>query len=505
MPLEISGRLLTRNTLLNFVSQAGYLLVGVATIPFIVRGLGVERFGLLSIAWVAPEYFTFIDLGLGRATTKYVAEALGKGDKDHMPRLAWTAVTAQILLGLLGALALVSITPVLTAYILNIPAALEAEARGMFHLLALSIPSILVSSSLTGILAAAQRFDLVNAVGASFNIANSLMALLGVLYFRWSLNEIVAMLVVSKFLALIAYYWLCIRVFPSLAGLPRPHPAELRTLLTFGRWVTVSSVVVPVLLYLDRFIIGALLTMAAVAYYAIPYEIVTRLWIIPASLVAALFPAFSTLTGQGQRERLASLLARSMKWVLLTLGPGVVIITAFARDILQLWLGSEFARESTPALQILAVGVLVNSMVQVQYALVQALGRPDLTAKFHLAQLPLHALLVWWLVGLWGTTGAALAQSIRLAVEALLLLIAACRLAALPFHSLVSDRVLQSSLFLFLCVGTAIGISNLPLVMWLRLAGLGIVFCAVGATVWRYSLDRQDRDQLVKLFWPASM
>jgi O-antigen/teichoic acid export membrane protein len=153
----------------------------------------------------------------------------------------------------------------------------------------------------------------------------------------------------------------------------------------------------------------------------------------------------------------------------------------------------------------LAMGILINAMVQVQYALVQALGRPDLTAKFHLAQLPLHALLVWWLVSLWGTTGAALAQSIRLAMEALLLLVAACRLAALPFHSLVSDKILQSSLFLFLFVGTGIGISYLPLVIWLRLIGLGIVFGAVGATVWRYSLDRQDRDQLVKLFWPVSV
>jgi O-antigen/teichoic acid export membrane protein len=420
-----------------------------------------------------------------------------------MPRVAWTAVTVQVVLGCLGTLVLVSITPFLTGHILNIPPALQGEARAMFHLLALSIPPILVSGSLTGILAAAQRFDLVNAVGASFNIANSVLALVGVLYFRWYLTEIVAMLVVSRFLALMAYYRLCIRVFPALAGLPRFHPAELRPLLTFGRWVTVSSVVVPVLLYLDRVIIGALLTMAAVAYYAIPYEIVTRLWIIPASLVAALFPAFSTLAGQGQRERLASLLARSMKWVLLTLGPAVVIIAAFARDILQLWLGLDFAQESTAALQILAVGVLVSSMVQVQYALVQALGRPDLAAKFHLAQLPLYALLVWWLVGVWGATGAALAQSIRLTVEALLLLGVACRLAALPFYSLISDKVLQSSLFFFLCVGVTIGISNLPLAMWLRLIGFGAVFWAVGAAVWRYSLDRQDRDQLVKLFWPA--
>ena len=505
MRLEISGRLLTRNTLLNFFGQAGPLLVGVATIPFIIRGLGVERFGLLSVVWVAPEYFTFIDLGLGRAAIKYVAEALGKGDKDHMSRLVWTAVTVQVFLGFLGTLGLISMTAFLTQYILNIPLALQAEGKTTFYLLALSIPLVLVSGSLNGVLAAAQRFDLVNAVGASFNVVNLILTLVGVLYLDWYLTEIVTMLVVSRFLTLIINYWLCVRVFPTLRRLPSFRLAELRTLLAFGGWVTVSSAVVPILLYLDRFMIGASLTMAAVAYYSVPYEIVTRLWIIPMSLVATLFPAFSALIGQGERERLAALLARSMKWVLLTMGPAVVIITAFAYDILQLWLGAEFARESTPVLRILAVGILINSMVQVQYALVQALGRPDLTAKIHLAQLPIHGFLVWWLVGQWGITGAALAQSIRLAVEALLLLVAAYRLVSLPFYSLVSDKVVQSWLLLFVFVGVGIGISSLPLMMWLRLVVLGIVFWAVGVTVWRYSFDRQDRDQLAKLFSPASV
>jgi Na+-driven multidrug efflux pump len=139
-------------------------------------------------------------------------------------------------------------------------------------------------------------------------------------------------------------------------------------------------------------------------------------------------------------------------------------------------------------------------MVHVQYAMIQALGRPDLTAKFHLLQLPLHGLLLWWLVGLWGITGAALAQSIRLSVEALLLLVAACRMATLPFSSLIYDKILQSSLFLFLFIGLSIGITNLSLVMWQRLLGLAIVFLAVGTTVWRYSLDRQDREFLAKSF-----
>ena len=47
-PVEVSGRLLARNTVLNFIGQAVPLLVGVITIPFIVRWLGKGRFGLLS-------------------------------------------------------------------------------------------------------------------------------------------------------------------------------------------------------------------------------------------------------------------------------------------------------------------------------------------------------------------------------------------------------------------------------------------------------------------------
>jgi O-antigen/teichoic acid export membrane protein len=502
--LEITGRLLTRNTLLNFVGQAGPVLVAAATIPFIIRGLGVERFGLLAIAWVAPEYFTFVDLGLGRAITKYVAEALGKDDKDRMSRLAWTAVTVQVVLGCLGTLLLISITPFLTEHILNIPPALETEAAIMFYLVALSIPPFLVSSSLTGVLAAAQRFDLVNAVSASFNVASFVSTFFGVLYFGWHLTAIVALLVVSRFLALFTYYWLCIRVFPSFKR-PRFDPAELSTLLAFGGWVTVSSVVVPILLYMDRFIIGMSLTMAAVAYYSIPYEIVTRLWIIPTSLVATLFPAFSMLTSQGQPERLAPLLGRSMKWMLLTLGPAVVIITAFAGDILQIWLGSDFARESTPVLQILAVGILLSSMVQLQYALIQALGRPDLTAKFHAIQLPIHALLLWWLVGAWGITGAAVAQAIRLGLEAVLLFFASSRFVSLPFYSLLSTKIIQSWLLLLLLVGFVIWISSLPVTMWLRLVILSVIFWTGGITVWRYSFDRQDRDHLAKLFSPTSV
>jgi O-antigen/teichoic acid export membrane protein len=80
--VQVSGRLLARNTLFNFIGQGIPLLVGLVTIPLIVHGLGAERFGLLSLTWVVLGYFTIFDLGLGRAATKYVADALARGNKD---------------------------------------------------------------------------------------------------------------------------------------------------------------------------------------------------------------------------------------------------------------------------------------------------------------------------------------------------------------------------------------------------------------------------------------
>jgi O-antigen/teichoic acid export membrane protein len=497
--LEISGRLLARNTLLNLIGQATPLLVGVITLPFIVHGLGAERYGLLSLSWVVLAYFTIFDLGLGRAATKFVAEALAKGDHDRVPRLVWTAVTVQAVCGGLGALMLVATTSFLVEHVLNIPPALVGEARATFYCLAIAIPGVLVCSSLMGVLAAAQRFDLVNAVGASFNIVNSLLTLIAVLSWNWHLPSIVAMLVASRFLATGVYYWLCVRVLPFLKGLPRCHRQELRALIGFGGWVTVSSVVGPILVYLDRFVIGALLTMAAVAYYAAPYEIVTRLLIIPTSLVATLFPAFSVLTGERQWERLADLFSRSTQWVLLTLGAVVVVLIVFAHDILQAWLGLTFARESTYVLQILAVGVLVNALAHVPHSLLQAQGRPDVTAKLHLAELPLHGLLVWWLISLWGTTGAALAWTIRVAVDALLLSVAAWYLTSLPLQAFVSAKVTQTALCLCLFAGVLLAIDSLPLAIWLRLLGVGFVALSIGVLVWHYVIDGKDRAQIVNL------
>jgi O-antigen/teichoic acid export membrane protein len=101
--------------------------------------------------------------------------------------------------------------------------------------------------------------------------------------------------------------------------------------------------------------------------------------------------------------------------------PAVALTVGLARSGLTIWLGADFAEHSFRVLQWLAVGVLINSLAAIPFALVQGAGRPDLTAKLHLIELPGYLLTLWWLIGARGVEGAAIAWTARMGVDALVL------------------------------------------------------------------------------------
>ena len=201
---------------------------------------------------------------------------------------------------------------------------------------------------------------------------------------------------------------------------------SLSSLIRFGTWTTISNLVGPLMVYLDRFLIGGMVSMAAVAYYVTPYEVVTKLWVVPAGLLGVLFPAFAT-SFLADREHTSRLFRRSVRLMLLVMFPVTLVLVAMAPEGLRLWLGSEFAANSTVVLRWLAIGVFVNCVAQVPYTALQGIGRPDLTAKLHLLELPAYLLLLWVLVGRFGIEGAAGAWVLRIGVDAVALFTLASR------------------------------------------------------------------------------
>ena len=429
-----SGRLLAQNTIWNLIGGAP-VIVALFSIPILIHGLGKDRFGVLALAWAMIGYASLFDIGLGRALTQLVAKKLGAREEREIPALVWTSLVLMLILGAVGAVVIVVISPWLVRHALKIPEALQSESLQAFYLLGLSIPVVICAAGLRGLLEAHQRFMLVNALRIPLGVFTFAGPLL-VLPFSRSLVPVVGILVVGRFVGCLAHFWLCLRVVPELRQ-PVWHSPSALPLLRFGGWMTVSNIVGPLMITLDRFLIAALISVTAVAYYATPFEVVTKLLLIPVAVVGVMFPAFS-VSFVSDQNRAALLYGRSLKFVFLALFPIILLIVVLARNGLTLWLGADFAQHSTRVVQWLAVGVLANSIALVPFSFVQGVGRPDLTAKLHLLELPLYLGLLLWMIRAHGIEGAAIAWSARTIFDAMALFLMAKRF--LPVRPLMPAK-----------------------------------------------------------------
>jgi O-antigen/teichoic acid export membrane protein len=442
-PSQTDNRLV-RNIGLNLVGLLVPSVVALIAVPITARALGPERFGILALASVVLIYLGFLDLGVGRATVRYGAQAIAGADRPAFTRLVSTSLLMHAAFGSIGAILLLALASSSLDRVLAIPAHLLSETRTTVTVVAAAVPISLTMAAARAALEAGQRFDLVNLVSAPTTALTYLLPALGA-SLGFDLPTIIGVILVSRLGATCAYVALAWRSyrfkFRDIVLEPRLVPA----LLAFGGWITVSSVVGPVIVYADRFVVTALRGIAAGGQYSAPFDIVTRVSVVPAALATALFPALSSLHAT-RSESLARVYARSLRYLLLAMGLLVAGVLLSSESLVDILLGPEFLADGPAVLRILAIGTLVNAGAAVALALLHALGRPSIPAKFHLAEILPFLALTWLLVQTSGLPGAAIAWTLRVCIDAALLYVASTRAVPSARIAYSEERVLRTGL-----------------------------------------------------------
>jgi len=416
---------------------------------------------------------------------KLVSEKLGSAREHEIPPLVFTCLFLMLMFGVVGAVALSFLTRWIVPHILKVPEELRPETLQSFYLLAIVIPVIITSAGLRGVLEATQNFGIINAVRITFGIFTYLSPLI-VLSLSQSIFPMVLVLTIARLVTWIIYMLLCLHVMPALQKGIIFKWKLMGLMLRYGGWITVTNIIRPLMVYLDRFLIGALLSMASVAYYVAPYEFVTKLLIIPGALVGVMFPAFSTSFVQ-DHKRTTLLFGKSVKYIFLVLFPITLIIVTLGGEGVDLWLGKEYAQHSTPVLKWLAIGVFINSLAHLPFALIQGLGRPDLNAKLHLIELPFYLLLSWIMIGAYGIEGAAIAWTVRVAVDTIILFGMSCFL--LSTSVLIIQRMTLVSVIVLLTLGCAM----LPMAINTKAIFLIIILSGFTLSSWFVILAPAER------------
>lgn len=417
---------LKRNTFWNLAGNGLPFLLGAVTIPYLIRHLGVEAFGILTLIWGLIGYFSLFDFGLGRALTQQVAARLATGMLEKIPSLVKSGVLFTGLTGLVGCLLLIGLAQPLALRWLKVSAALQDDTVLCLIVAALGIPLTTLTTGLRGVLEAYEDFRIVNLIKIGLGAGNFGLPAVIVFFCGPSLPWIVVSLVLTRVAVLVVHAMLVTEKLQVPWWRGSASRDDARQLMSFGVWMTVTNVVSPLMVSADRFVIAAILGASAVAYYTVPFEVLIRVLVVPAAISATLFPRlaahFSTDVSQAR-----ALYHLSIRVVTMVLGPICLTIFFGAHWGMSLWLGDAFADRSWLVVSILSVGVLCNGVAWIPFATIQAKGRARNTALLHVTELVAYVPMLLIALHYWGIVGAAVAWSVRTGADMICLMVMAKR------------------------------------------------------------------------------
>jgi len=220
------------NTLLNFLGLAVPLALAFFVMPVAARHLGPARFGLLGLAWAITEYLTLFDLGLGRAIVKFVADALHH-DSAELSEIVSVSLMAQLAAGIVGGAAFAVAAPALVHSVFRLPPETANEAIGVFRVVGLSLPAVLLISAQRGILEGAQRFDLSTTIKMLSSVASLSIPAIGAVRGA-SLPSILLVVLASRLLICALYAFAIRRALPAIRWVRSRGTVQLRRVLSFG-------------------------------------------------------------------------------------------------------------------------------------------------------------------------------------------------------------------------------------------------------------------------------
>ena len=507
-----SAGVIGRNSVLNVGTNALLILLGLVFIPLMIRSFGMELYGVLTITWMVLGQLGWLNVGLGRASTRFVARSLALRQGSRAGVWVWTAVGVQVVVGAVGAVGLWLLAPALVGLLKVSPENYELVVFAL-RMFGLVIPVELAASSLRGVLEATQSFATINALSVLEATWTYSVYGLGI-YLGGDLRVVVLGLVAYKVVVVGLLTYFGGRCLPSLLSrlttqvVRRHYRERLRQLLSYGGWVAASQGAGPLLMMWDRWVISALLGAAVLPLYTVPMSLLQRLAFLPSSLTSTLFPAFTDLHARAEWGRIEDFYVRSHKYLMILFVPVLFVGFVWGGEALAVWIGPDFAARATVPLQIITVGYTMALLAPISGSLLDGAGRPDVLPVIYAFEIPINLVAVYVLTSQFGVVGAAWSFTIRAVVETLAVWVMVYRVLPLSGTRIVRECLvpLGSAAAVF-AVGAGVLVVRHVSVLGTAAASLALV---AGYALYTFVvvIDRRDVDffmRFVQRFRRASV
>jgi len=377
------------------VSEASVALLGVIRSIALARLLTPDMFGLMGLAMIvvrAVETFT----------RPGVAQALIARQRNF-EEASGTAFTMLTIRGVLLALCLIVAAPWIAKF----------YDRPQLGWLLGALSGVFVLGGFNNInLIARQReldFRNISLLGQATNLVGTTLTIT----LAWMLRSVWA-LVIGQLAqvglnALLSYYFVPGRVtFAWDRGVARE-------LMSYGKFITGSSIVLYIATEIDSAVIGKVLGTEQLGFYTLAFTIAhlatTNLSKIASSIM---MPAYSKL--QTDIPALRAAFLRTLSLLMLVLAPATAGILVCADPLVHVVYGTRWADTALP-LQVLAFFGLIRGVAAFNGYLFEGMGLPRVAFQLGIIRLGLVAVIIVPMTRTWGLAGTAWAMTAGMAAQ----------------------------------------------------------------------------------------
>jgi O-antigen/teichoic acid export membrane protein len=348
----VKTRQIIKSASSNWLSYAVSVVVAFLISPYVVHHLGNVAYGVWSLIVSLISFMGLLDFGLRGAVTRFVSKHCAEGDHDASSRAVSAAFWLRMWIGTGVILLSVAIAFLLTRFV-TIPSELQFPARVAVLVAGSSFAVSLTFGVFGGVVAALHRFDLLSAL----TISQTLFRAAGIVWLLRRGHGIVA-LALWEFIVIVSanatLTTICFRLYPQLRLIfGRPERDILRGIWQYSSYIFFINVCYQVIAYLDNFVVGAFVSVAAVTFYTIAGSLVDYLRQLVSALTMTFMPLASGYQAQNKDDQLRNLLIQGTRAALLVALPVELALFFRGGTFIGLWMGEQYATTSGTVLQIL--------------------------------------------------------------------------------------------------------------------------------------------------------
>jgi O-antigen/teichoic acid export membrane protein len=343
---------------------------------FIGNLLGDENYGLYYIALQVPNLIsTFRDWGISVAIIKYTAQ-YNTEDKAAKIRAVFTAsILFETILGLILS-AVAFMFSGLLAQLYGRPNITPLIQIASFTILTTALLST-AQSAFTGM----ERMELNSIALVIQSIIKTALVLTLVILGLGSLGAVTGFTVASLIAGLIAVLlmWALHRNLPKPINNTLEIKNTIRTMFNYGLPLSIASIIATFQTYFYAFILPIFVAPDLIGNYAIANTFVALITFFAIPVNTVLFPAFSKLDPQKDKETLKNVFQFSIKYASLLVVPAAAIVITLSRPGISilfpeypsapLFLALLAVNYLYTALGNLSIGNLINSQGQTKFNL----------------------------------------------------------------------------------------------------------------------------------------